>query len=120
MIARDALARAATVRAHSRISWARNDLCRGFACAPLAAMLVLHLPHIPGPWKNSGECGQPFGPCTRGTPGRSLAQRKFRAPRRRSLSAELLKVSPTKPESTVIRYAAEMITRGRVVGMPTD
>lgn len=36
------------------------------------------------------------------------------------MPAELLKVSPEKPDVNVIRYAAELISRGRVVGMPTD
>jgi L-threonylcarbamoyladenylate synthase len=36
------------------------------------------------------------------------------------LPAELLKVSETSPDSNVIRYAAEFISRGRVVGVPTD
>src|SRR5216684_1580789 len=37
-----------------------------------------------------------------------------------TLPAELLKVSAGAPESTAIRYAAEFIKRGRVVGVPTD
>jgi len=36
------------------------------------------------------------------------------------LPAELLKVSAEAPEPNAIRYAAELITRGRVVGIPTD
>ena len=36
------------------------------------------------------------------------------------MSAELLKVSAEAPEPNAIRYAAELITRGRVVGIPTD
>ena len=36
------------------------------------------------------------------------------------MPAELLKVSETSPDSNVIRYAAEFISRGRVVGVPTD
>jgi tRNA threonylcarbamoyl adenosine modification protein (Sua5/YciO/YrdC/YwlC family) len=36
------------------------------------------------------------------------------------LQAELLKVSSETPEPNVIRHAAEIITRGRVVGVPTD
>lgn len=36
------------------------------------------------------------------------------------MPAELLKVSATVPDSNVIRYAAEFISRGRVVGVPTD
>ncbi len=36
------------------------------------------------------------------------------------MPAELLKVSAEAPEPNAIRYAAELITRGRVVGIPTD
>ena len=36
------------------------------------------------------------------------------------MSAELLKVSAKKPELKVIRYAADLIARGQVVGVPTD
>jgi len=36
------------------------------------------------------------------------------------LAAELLKVSTESPEPNIIRYAAELIARGRVVGLPTD
>jgi L-threonylcarbamoyladenylate synthase len=36
------------------------------------------------------------------------------------LPAELLKVSAGAPDSTAIRYAAEFIKRGQVVGVPTD
>jgi tRNA threonylcarbamoyl adenosine modification protein (Sua5/YciO/YrdC/YwlC family) len=36
------------------------------------------------------------------------------------LPAELLKVSAGAPDINVIRYAAEFINRGRVVGVPTD
>jgi L-threonylcarbamoyladenylate synthase len=36
------------------------------------------------------------------------------------LPAELLKVSAESPESSSIRYAAELIRRGRVVGVSTD
>ena len=36
------------------------------------------------------------------------------------LAAEILKVSPQKPERDVIKYAATFITRGNVVGIPTD
>jgi len=36
------------------------------------------------------------------------------------LPAELLKVSAEAPEAHTIRYAAGFITRGRVVGIPTD
>jgi L-threonylcarbamoyladenylate synthase len=36
------------------------------------------------------------------------------------LPAELLKVSAVAPDSTAIRYAADFIKRGQVVGVPTD
>ncbi len=36
------------------------------------------------------------------------------------MPAELLKVSAEAPELSTLRYAAEFITRGRVVGIPTD
>jgi len=36
------------------------------------------------------------------------------------LPAELLKVSAGSPDSTAIRYAAELIRRGQVVAVPTD
>jgi tRNA threonylcarbamoyl adenosine modification protein (Sua5/YciO/YrdC/YwlC family) len=36
------------------------------------------------------------------------------------LAAELLKVSAVDPDKSAIRYAAEFISRGRVVGVPTD
>jgi L-threonylcarbamoyladenylate synthase len=36
------------------------------------------------------------------------------------LPAELLRVSATKPEIEVLRYAAGFLTRGSVVGIPTD
>ncbi len=34
--------------------------------------------------------------------------------------AEMLKVSPEKPDPAVIRYAAELIRRGELVAIPTD
>jgi L-threonylcarbamoyladenylate synthase len=36
------------------------------------------------------------------------------------LPAELLKISAVEPDKSAIRYAAEFISRGRVVGVPTD
>lgn len=36
------------------------------------------------------------------------------------MQAELLKVSAESPDSTAIRYAADFIKRGQVVGVPTD
>ena len=42
------------------------------------------------------------------------------APRERTLFAEILKLSPAGPEAQHIQYAANLITRGQVVGIPTD
>ena len=36
------------------------------------------------------------------------------------MPAELLKISAEAPDTSAIRYAAEFISRGRVVGIPTD
>lgn len=36
------------------------------------------------------------------------------------MPAERLKISPDSPQTEVLRYAAEFITRGLVVGIPTD
>jgi len=36
------------------------------------------------------------------------------------LPAELLKVSAEAPDANTIRYAADFVTRGRVIGIPTD
>ena len=36
------------------------------------------------------------------------------------MPAELLKVSALEPDKNAILYAAEFISRGRVVGVPTD
>ena len=36
------------------------------------------------------------------------------------MSAELLKISPEKPDPAAIRYAAEFIRRGELVAIPTD
>lgn len=36
------------------------------------------------------------------------------------MPAELLRVSPESPESSVLRYACDFIRRGQIVGMPTD
>ena len=46
--------------------------------------------------------------------------RLFGSERRKLLPAELLKVSPEAPEASLLRYAADFIQRGRVVGIPTD
>jgi L-threonylcarbamoyladenylate synthase len=37
-----------------------------------------------------------------------------------TLSAELLKISPETPDPAAIRYAADFIRRGELVGIPTD
>jgi tRNA threonylcarbamoyl adenosine modification protein (Sua5/YciO/YrdC/YwlC family) len=37
-----------------------------------------------------------------------------------TLSAELLKISPEKPDPAALRYAAEFIRRGELVAIPTD
>ncbi len=36
------------------------------------------------------------------------------------MPAEILKVSPEEPEAHTVQYAASLITRGKVVGIPTD
>lgn len=36
------------------------------------------------------------------------------------MAAEVLKVTPDAPEPQVVQYAAGLITRGKVVGVPTD
>jgi L-threonylcarbamoyladenylate synthase len=40
--------------------------------------------------------------------------------RSKTLSAEIVKVSPETPDPAVIRYAAEFIRRGELVAIPTD
>lgn len=40
--------------------------------------------------------------------------------RRQSLQAEVLKISAESPEPHVVQYAASVIARGQVVGVPTD
>jgi L-threonylcarbamoyladenylate synthase len=40
--------------------------------------------------------------------------------RSKTLSAEIVKVSPETPDTAVIRYAAEFIRRGELVAIPTD
>ena len=42
------------------------------------------------------------------------------SPRRQLLRAEVLKVSAEQPEPHVVQYAASVISRGQVVGIPTD
>src|SRR6202790_2499349 len=53
---------------------------------------------------------------------RSLQAYQTSVPKKRSttLSAELLKISPENPDPAAIRYAAEFIRRGELVGIPTD
>jgi L-threonylcarbamoyladenylate synthase len=41
-------------------------------------------------------------------------------PRRTRVRAEIIKISSEKPEASLIRYAAEQIRAGEVLGMPTD
>lgn len=43
-----------------------------------------------------------------------------RSPRRKLLHAEVLKISAEAPEPHIIQYAASLIGRGQVVGIPTD
>src|SRR5579864_4417316 len=42
------------------------------------------------------------------------------SPKAKTLPAELLRVNSENPESEVLRYAAGFLTRGSVVGIPTD
>jgi tRNA threonylcarbamoyl adenosine modification protein (Sua5/YciO/YrdC/YwlC family) len=42
------------------------------------------------------------------------------APNPEQFPAEVMKVSADTPDSKAIQYAAELITKGRVVGVPTD
>src|SRR5260370_7100439 len=41
-------------------------------------------------------------------------------PRGQTLPAELLRVDAQSPQNEVLRYAAHFLTRGCVVGIPTD
>ena len=36
------------------------------------------------------------------------------------MHAEILKINSEKPEASLIRYAADQIRAGEVLGMPTD
>ncbi len=36
------------------------------------------------------------------------------------MSVELLRISPQNPEARIVQYAASLIARGKVVGIPTD
>jgi tRNA threonylcarbamoyl adenosine modification protein (Sua5/YciO/YrdC/YwlC family) len=54
---------------------------------------------------------------------RDLAARRFREARSKgaeTLPAELLRISAESPNPDILRYAAEFISRGRVVAIPTD
>jgi L-threonylcarbamoyladenylate synthase len=42
------------------------------------------------------------------------------SPRRTGVRAEIVKISSEKPEASLIRYVAEQIRAGEVLGMPTD
>jgi L-threonylcarbamoyladenylate synthase len=42
------------------------------------------------------------------------------SPRRTRVRAEIVKISSEKPEASLIRYAADQIRAGEVLGMPTD
>jgi tRNA threonylcarbamoyl adenosine modification protein (Sua5/YciO/YrdC/YwlC family) len=42
------------------------------------------------------------------------------APKARKLSAELLRVNPINPEPETLRYAADFLSRGSVIAIPTD
>src|SRR5256886_13878989 len=42
------------------------------------------------------------------------------SPKAKKLPAELLRVNAQAPQPDVLRYAADFITRGRVIGVPTD
>src|SRR5580765_4675469 len=42
------------------------------------------------------------------------------SPKAKKLPAELLRVNAQNPEAEVLRYAADFLTRGCVVGIPTD
>jgi tRNA threonylcarbamoyl adenosine modification protein (Sua5/YciO/YrdC/YwlC family) len=42
------------------------------------------------------------------------------SPKAKKLSAELLRVNAQTPEAEVLRYAANFLTRGSVIGIPTD
>jgi len=42
------------------------------------------------------------------------------SPRRKSLHAEVLKISADAPEPHIVQYAASVIARGQVTGIPTD
>jgi len=42
------------------------------------------------------------------------------SPKAKKLPAELLRVNPINPETEVLRYAADFLTRGSVIAIPTD
>ena len=51
---------------------------------------------------------------------RSVARVNATSPKGQKLSAELLRVNAQIPEPSVLRYAADLLTRGRVIAVPTD
>src|SRR6202007_1304294 len=42
------------------------------------------------------------------------------SPKAKKLPAELLRVNPINPETEVLRYAADFLSRGSVIAIPTD
>ena len=48
------------------------------------------------------------------------AESRTASPEAKTLPAELLRVNAQSPQGEVLRYAAHFLTRGRVVGIPTD
>jgi len=42
------------------------------------------------------------------------------SPKAKTLPAELLRVNPINPETEVLQYAADFLTRGSVIAIPTD
>src|SRR5258708_22709474 len=56
-----------------------------------------------------------------GRQGRGAAHSTLRLhPRGQTLPAELLRVDAQSPQNEVLRYAADFLARGCVVGIPTD
>ena len=51
---------------------------------------------------------------------RSAVQPFSPSPKAQKLAAELLRVNAHSPEPNLLRYAADFLTRGRVVAVPTD
>src|SRR5271157_3325717 len=52
--------------------------------------------------------------------GEARAEQIAASPKAKPLPAELLRVNAQNPEPEVLRYAADFLTRGSVVGIPTD